>query len=80
MQKELKIDNLSAVVEGNLDFARALGISKTSRAGFRRLTINVDIDADMTNEEKARFLNEVFARCPMCDNLANVTPISILKK
>lgn len=80
MQKDLKISNLSAVVEGDLDFARALGISKTSRAGFRRLTINVDVDADMTNEEKAKFLREVFARCPMCDNLANVTPVSILRE
>jgi len=77
MQKNLTIKKLSAVVEGRLDFAKALGMSESKRAGFERLTITVSIDAPMTAEEKKQFLREVSARCPMCDNLVDATPLVI---
>lgn len=76
MQKKLNLRSLRAVVEGELDFARALGLSARERAGFIGFRITVTMDAEMSSEEKRRFLDEIYARCPMCDNLAHSTPVS----
>jgi uncharacterized OsmC-like protein len=77
MQRALVVHNISATVEGELDFARALGVQTKARAGFGRLAINVTLDADMSEADKTRFLRDVGSRCPLCDNLTNVTPVSI---
>ncbi|MEZ5578014.1 MAG: hypothetical protein R3F36_05055 [Candidatus Competibacteraceae bacterium] len=37
----------------------------------------MDIDADMTREEKEEFLHEVDRRCPVSENLLNATPITL---
>jgi uncharacterized OsmC-like protein len=37
----------------------------------------VDVDADMTDEEKTAFIHEVDARCPVSENLLNATPVNV---
>jgi uncharacterized OsmC-like protein len=77
MHRKLAVRNLSAVVEGELDFAHALGVNTQKRAGFSGLSVSVYIDADLSEKGKVAFLREVSARCPMCDNLANATHVSV---
>ena len=76
IQKKMNIRAIGVVVESELDFAKALGMSQEKRAGFTGFKITVEIDADMSQEDKKKFIEEISSRCPMCDNLQNPTPIS----
>lgn len=64
-------------VEGDIDSDVLLGRRDDVRAGFSELRVRVDIDADLTLEEKERFLHEVDRRCPISENLAHSTPVRI---
>jgi uncharacterized OsmC-like protein len=77
MQKRIDLKGMSIKVEGDLDTDGLLGKPIEGRVGFEGITISVDVEADMTAEEKLAFLHEVDARCPVSENLLNTTPISI---
>jgi len=40
--------------------------------------VRAKIDADMTKEEKEAFLHEVDRRCPVSDNIHNVTQMTFV--
>ncbi|HQC73082.1 MAG TPA: OsmC family protein [Candidatus Competibacteraceae bacterium] len=75
-QRRLPLRGMEISVEGELDGEVLMGKSTANRAGFQGLTVNVVIDADMTQAEKEEFLHEVDRRCPISDNILNTTPIS----
>ena len=75
IQKNIHLKRIEAVVESELDFAKAMGMNTEKRAGFSGFKIITRIDADMSAEEKNKFLQEIVSRCPMCDNLQNPTPV-----
>ena len=77
MQKRIELRGMDIKVEGPLDVDGLLGKPIDGRVGFGGFTITVDVDADMTDEEKNTFIHEVDARCPVSENLLNATPISI---
>ncbi len=77
MLTNVDVRSISAVVDGELDFARALGKSQETRAGYQGLKVTVRLDTDMTDRQKADFVREIAARCPMCDNVLSPTPVSI---
>ncbi|MDF7801542.1 OsmC family protein [Pontiellaceae bacterium B1224] len=77
MQKRIDLKGMSIKVEGDLDIDGLLGKPIDGRVGFEGITLSVDVDADMTDEEKLAFLHEVDARCPVSENLLNSTPISV---
>jgi uncharacterized OsmC-like protein len=75
LQKKLSLKSIEAVVEGDLDFARALGASEEKRAGYSGLKVVVKMDTNLSPSEKRSFLEEIRSRCPVCDNLTTPTPI-----
>ena len=77
MQKRIELRGMKITVEGPLDIDGLLGKPIEGRVGFEGITISVDVDADMTDEEKLAFLHEVDARCPVSENLLNATPVQI---
>lgn len=77
MQKRIELRGMAIKVEGPLDTDGLLGKPIDGRVGFEGITVTVDIDADMTTEEKEAFLHEVDARCPVSENLLNATPVSV---
>lgn len=76
-QKKLPVNGISVTVTGELETAGLLGQATDKRIGFEQFTVTVDVDADMTQEEKAAFIEEVDSRCPVSDNLMNATPVKI---
>jgi uncharacterized OsmC-like protein len=76
IQRNMDIRAIGVVVESELDFSNALGMSQEKRAGFAGFKITAEIDAEMSLEDKKEFIQEISLRCPMCDNLQNPTPIS----
>jgi uncharacterized OsmC-like protein len=70
-QKRLDVKAIHATVEGDIDKDYLLGKTTEGQAGFTELRVYVDIDSNMTLEEKKEFLAEIQARCPIADNIAN---------
>lgn len=77
MQRKIALRGIEISIEGELGTDRLLGKSSDKRVGFSSIAARVKIDADLSPAEKETFLHEVDERCPISDNLANATPISI---
>jgi uncharacterized OsmC-like protein len=77
MQQRIELRGMNIRVEGDFDVDGLLGKPTDGRVGFDGITITVDIDADLTDEEKDRFIHEVDRRCPVSENLLNATPINV---
>ena len=76
-QQGVELRGMELRVEGELNTDVFLGKSDEGRAGLSGLRIVVKLDADLSREEKKRFLHEVDRRCPVSDNLLNATPVVV---
>jgi uncharacterized OsmC-like protein len=74
-QERLGVNAISVEVEGDIDKDVLLGKTEEGRAGFTEIRALVDIDADMTTEEKEAFLEKITKRCPIADNIINTTVV-----
>ncbi len=80
-QRRIKLNGIEARVEGDIDKDFLLGMTKEGRAGFTDIRCFVKIDADMSEEEKSKFLHDIESRCPIADNMLNQSKITtILEK
>lgn len=77
MQKRIQLRGMRIKVEGSLDTDGLLGKPIDGRVGFEGITVSVDVDADMSAEEKEAFIHEVDRRCPVSENLMNATPVNV---
>jgi uncharacterized OsmC-like protein len=75
-QKKIALRGMDMTVAGELDVDVLLGKSKQNRAGFGGITLRAKIDADLTPEQKAAFLHEVDERCPVSDNIRQLTTVT----
>jgi len=62
-------------IQGDLDLEAILGEKQGARAGFEKIIVSVNVDADMTAEEKRDLLREVERRCPVSDTIKNTTAL-----
>ena len=76
-EQSINLKSLKISVEGDIDPARLLGLSNDERAGFQSLRINLIPETDATPEALSKWLETVEGRCPVRDNLANITPMEI---
>ena len=74
-QRRLPVRKIEVHVEGDLDTDVLMGKRDDIRAGFSGIRVTVKLDADMTQEEKEQFVHEIDARCPISDNIINLTPV-----
>ena len=77
--KELKIDlkDLRISIEGELNTERLFGTSYKNRAGYQQLTVKLETDSLIKDELKYKWLQEIENRCPVNDNLRNVTRVQL---
>ena len=78
MQRKLPVRKIEVHIEGDLNTDIFLGKSNEFRAWFSDIRIQAKIDADMSQEEKQKFLMDVDARCPISDNIRGLTPIKFM--
>lgn len=81
-QRRIELRGIDVELEGDIDKDFLLGKTTEGRAGFTEIRSYVDIDADMTKEEKQEFLEEIARRCPIADNMKEksvVKPIVVEK-
>ena len=74
-QERIQLDGFNVSIEGDYDPAFLLGKTQEGRAGFTEVRVKVEIEADMTDEEKQAFFHRVDARCPISDNMINNSKI-----
>ncbi len=75
MNFELK--GLDIEVEGDLNPKKLMALSDRERAGFKEIKARVIPQADVDEQTLKKWLEVVESRCPISDNLANATPVSI---
>jgi uncharacterized OsmC-like protein len=78
LQRKIPIRGIGVSVSGDLDVSVLLGKGAESRAGFTGFIVTVDIDADLSREEKQKLVEEMDRRCPVTDNLRHATPLSVV--
>mgnify|MGYP005655665907 FL=1 len=76
-QQKIDLRGVEVEISGDLNLDVLRGQEKNERAGFTSFNAQVKVDADLTREEKEAFLEEVDKRCPVSDNLMNLTPVSV---
>ncbi|MFO7863794.1 MAG: OsmC family protein [Salinivirgaceae bacterium] len=75
-QKRFELNGISVEVEGDIDKDFLLGKTTEGRAGFTEIRAFVKVDANMTQEEKDAFVEEIEARCPIADNISKTSKIA----
>ena len=70
--KKLKID-----MEENLNPANLFGKSDEERAGYKNIIIKMIPETDADKSILEKWLHEVESRCPVSDNLQNITPVRV---
>ena len=76
-QKRLQLRGMNMKIEGAFDQEIILGKSKENRPGLTGIKVILDIDSDMSKEEKEAFVQEIESRCPVSDNIENTTPVTV---
>lgn len=74
-QKQLPVRGIEVTLEADIDKDFLLGKTSEGRAGFTQIRTLIDIDSDLTAQQKKEFLDEVERRCPIADNMVNGTTI-----
>jgi uncharacterized OsmC-like protein len=74
-QKRINLRGIEARVEAEIDPDVYMGKTKDSRCGFTSYKVFAKVDADISEEEKTSFLEEIDSRCPISENLQNTTPV-----
>ena len=75
-QKKIALRGIEVSVSGELDVDALLGRPTQARSGFDGILVRAKIDADLTDEQKRQFLKEVDERCPVSDNLRQLTRVT----
>ncbi len=76
-QRKLTIRGIRISVEGTLNTDGLLGKPAQDRIGLSAVKAKVEIDADLSRAEKTALLHDIEKRCPISDNLNNITPVEI---
>lgn len=77
-QRKLPVRGIEIAVEGELDTDGLLGKPTNARVGFSEIKARVKIDADMSPADKEKLVHEMDSRCPISENLKNVTPLTVV--
>ena len=79
-QERIDLRGISVDLEADIDKMYLMGKTTEGRAGFTEIRTVIDVDADMSQEEKEKFIEEVERRCPIADIMLNGTKISHIVK
>jgi len=77
MQKRLDVRGMDIKAEGDINTDGLLGKKSDDPVGFSEIRVTVDVDSDMSAEEKKAFIHEVDERCPVSWNLLNASSVTV---
>lgn len=79
-QKRLNVRGIDVEIEGDIDKDFLMGKTEEGRAGFTEIRTYVNVDADMSKEDKEAFVHEIEKRCPIADNITGESTIKTIVK
>lgn len=74
-QERIDLRGFSVEMEADFDPDYLFGRTTEGRAGYTEIRVKVNIDADLTDEERMAYIEKIDARCPISCNVGNTTPI-----
>ena len=74
-QKKIDLNSINVDVEGDVETDFLLGKTKEGRAGFTSIRVNIEIDANASDQEKRELVDEIKRRCPVSDNIENISNV-----
>ena len=76
-EMDIDIDGLETAVEGDIDYSRYKGEETDTRAGLQEVRVTLTVDADPDEATLTALLEEIEARCPVSETLANGTELGV---
>ncbi len=76
-EMSIRLKGVKINLSGELNPDKLFGKKTDDRAGYKSIRVEVDPDTDADKATLEKWLQTVVARCPVSDNLANTTPVSI---
>jgi putative redox protein len=76
-EKQMVLDDIRITVSGDIDPSRAFGLETEARAGFSRISVQIELSPKLSETARQAFLRELTKRCPLCDTIGNPTPLQI---
>ena len=73
----IKIDEVEAKLEGDLDLHGFLGMSENVRNGYDNIRVTFKIKADIPEEQKKELVELAQKRSPVFDIISNPVPVSV---
>lgn len=80
--KELEIPfrGIKIDMAGTLNPAKLFGQSDEDRAGYKEIKITLKPDCDADEATLQLWMDKIMSRCPVGDNIKNITPVSVSMK
>lgn len=79
-EMEFTINKLNINIDGEVDATAFFTGNPEKRAGFSDINVTINIDADISEEQKEVWLRNVIERCPVTDNIKNMTSVEFYIK
>jgi uncharacterized OsmC-like protein len=76
-EMNLTIQKMRVDIEGTINTDKLAGKNVDDRAGYKEITIDVIVESDGSEEELENWIEKVEERCPVADNIAERTPLSL---
>ena len=73
---KINIEDLDIEIDGTFNPGKLYG-NGSERAGYKEVKVNIRVKSDADEETLKEWLERVEERCPVSDNLANVTPVHV---
>jgi len=79
-EMDIQVRNIEINLCGNLNPDRLFGKSYEERAGYKEIEVSIKAETDAPEEKLNQWLEAIENRCPVSDNLRNITPVSMKYK
>ncbi|WP_430868730.1 OsmC family protein [Demequina aurantiaca] len=76
-ERGVTLTSFTATAKGELDPAKFAGTNMDERAGYESIEVDIVVEGDADAAELEEIAKIAESRCPVSDNLQNVTPVSI---
>jgi len=76
-EKGVVLTSFTAHAKGELDPSKFLGKEPAGRAGYSVIEVTIDVESEADQATLDEIIAIAETRCPVSDNLANVTPVNI---
>jgi uncharacterized OsmC-like protein len=76
-EQGVTLTSLSATARGDLDPAKFIGKNMDVRAGYESIEVSIEVEGDADSAQLDEIAHIAESRCPVSDNLAHITPVSI---